>query len=665
MTSKNLYITTPIYYLNDRPHIGHAYTTIAGDVIARAHRLFGGEAYYLTGTDEHGTKVAESAAAAGVAPQAFCDAQSALFRAAWQSLDIQVDDFIRTTEERHIRAVQKFLQRLHSAKAPDGRPVIYPGTYSGLYCVGCERFLTEKELVNGVCPHHKTVPATVTEKNYFFRLRSFAPRVGAMIDKGQIKVNPPERKAEVLGLIKQGLEDFSLSREKVKWGIPLPFDSTQNTYVWVEALQNYISAIGYGDDRARFAKIWNDGHVLHLMAKDILKFHAVFWPAMLLAAGEKPPDELFVHGFFSVNGEKMSKSLGNVIAPQDLIAAYGIDATRYLLLVQFPFGADGDIQAERFPERYNSDLANDLGNLTSRVVKFCERVGNTVPEPGELSADDRGLLVAGKKAVETYRVELEARNLLGMIAAPMNLVRAANRYVETSAPWQLQKEGQNDRLRTVLYVALEAIRVSAALLQPIMPTKMRAIRAAVGVPEAKLAATIKELEHLRALAPGTPVGIGDAIFPRIEKDGMAAKIAVSTAKDPKAPQDPKEPKVKAPAKVKAAPDVEGDGLIDISDFSKVQLAVAEVLEAATVEGADRLLQLKIRVGDEERPLVAGIAEHYKPEDLIGRRIVIVKNLKPARIRGIESRGMLLAAKDGKKLVLVTTDGEIPSGASIG
>jgi len=604
--------------------------------------MFGGEAYYVTGTDEHGDKIAEVAAAQGVAPQAFTDAQSTLFRTAWDRLDIKHDDFIRTTEDRHKRTVARFLQRLYAAKAPDGRPVIYPGTYSGLYCVGCEKFLTDKELENGKCPDHLTEPITVHEKNYFFRLKSFAPRVGAMIEKGEIKVNPPERKAEVLGLIKHGLEDFSLSREKVKWGIPLPFDSSQNTYVWVEALQNYITAAGYGDNREQFDTWWSRGRVLHLLGKDILKFHAVFWPAMLLAAGEQPPHELFVHGFFTVNGEKMSKTLGNAVDPDHLITSYGTDATRYLLLVQFPFGVDGDVKEGSFPERYNSDLANDLGNLTSRVVKLCARSGGVVPEPGELEAADRALLVAGKKAVDQTRAGLEARNLLGMIQAPMTLVREANKYFDAQAPWKLAKEGQDGRLQTVLYVSLEAIRVAAALLSPVMPTKTQEIRKAIGVPEDKLLATHNELGHLRTLTPGSPVGVAESIFPRLDKKETPVEIK-TTGSEPKSE----------------------DGLIDIKHFGKVELAVAEVIEAAKVEGADRLLHLKILVGDEERPLVAGIAEHYQPDDLIGKRIVIVKNLKPAKIRGLESRGMLLAAKSGDKLTIITTDGEIPSGASVG
>jgi methionyl-tRNA synthetase len=642
MSTDRLYITTPIYYLNDKPHIGHAYTTIAGDVLSRAHRMFGGEAYYVTGTDEHGDKIAEVAAAQGVAPQAFTDAQSTLFRTAWDRLNIRHDDFIRTTEDRHKRTVAKFLQRLYAAKAPDGHPVIYPGTYSGLYCVGCEKFLTEKELVDGKCPDHLTEPTTVNEKNYFFRLKSFAPRVGAMIEKGEIIVNPPERKAEVLGLIKHGLEDFSLSREKVKWGIPLPFDSSQNTYVWVEALQNYITAAGYGDNREQFDAWWSHGSVLHLLGKDILKFHAVFWPAMLLAAGEAPPRELFVHGYFTVNGKKMSKSVGNTIDPNHLVATYGTDATRYLLLVQFPFGVDGDVKEESFPERYNSDLANDLGNLTSRVAKLCARAGGVVPEPGELEAADRAVLVAGKKAVDQTRADLAARNLLGMIQTPMTLVREANKYFDSQAPWKLAKEGQDARLHTVLYVSLEAIRVAAALLSPVMPAKTREIRKSIGVPDDKLVATHSELEHLRTLTPGSPVGVAESIFPRL--DTKEGPVEVKTTDSEPKPED---------------------GLIDIKHFGKVELAVAEVKEAVKVEGADRLLHLKILVGDEERPLVAGIAEHYKPEDLIGKRIVIVKNLKPANIRGLESRGMLLAAKTGDRLTIITTDGEIPSGASVG
>ncbi|MFC1662705.1 class I tRNA ligase family protein, partial [Patescibacteria group bacterium] len=349
---KKFYITTPIYYVNDKPHIGHAYTTIAADVMARYWRKKLGEdnVFYLTGTDEHGAKVAESAEKAGKSPKEFTDEVTELFKEAWAKLDISHNYFVRTTDERHHKSVDKFMEQLKKSGS------IYEGEYEGLYCRGCEKFLTEKELVDGKCEIHDTEPEQLKEKNYFFKLTDYADKVQELIESDKMVVEPAWAKSEVLGLFKQGLEDFSITRESVKWGVPLVFDKEQMVYVWVEALQNYISAIGYGDDDKEFKKWWPAS--IHLMAKDILKFHAIYWPAMLLAVGTKPPEKQFIHGFFSIDGKKMSKSIGNVIDPNYLVEKFGSDATRYLLLSQFPFGQDGDIKAEKFAEQYNADLAN-------------------------------------------------------------------------------------------------------------------------------------------------------------------------------------------------------------------------------------------------------------------------------------------------------------------
>ncbi len=451
--TKKFYITTPIYYVNDKPHIGHAYTTIAADVLARYHRQKGDEVYFLTGTDEHGAKVAESAQKAGLDPQAFCDQNSALFRESFQILNISHDQFIRTTDKRHELAVQKFLQKIYDHED------IYEGVYEGLYCVGCERFLTEKELVDGKCPDHKVAPQHLKEKNYFFKLKKYLPKLQELISEDIIKILPANKKNEVLGLFKQGLEDFSVSREKVTWGIPLPFDKKQNTYVWVDALQNYISAVGYGDDEAAFNKWWPAD--VHLMARDIIKFHAIFWPALLLAAGLETPKVIYAHGFFSLDGKKMSKSLGNVIDPNDLVKKFGVDATRYLLLSQFPFGQDGDIKESLFAEKYNADLANNLGNLVSRVLnmveKYCDgQVNREVVSP--ILLEGVGSLIESlqfEQALKQIREALTSANLL----------------IDQTKPWDMAKSAEKKKeLDQLLSGLVSFLYDVATALLPFMPS---------------------------------------------------------------------------------------------------------------------------------------------------------------------------------------------------
>ena len=639
--SRPFYVTTPIYYVNDSPHIGHAYTTIAAEFLTRFHRLAGREAFFLTGTDEHGSKVADAAQAAGLTEIEFCDRTVETFKTAWRNLRIANDYFIRTTSPRHEKAVVKILDAMRRAKTADGRDVVYSGTYEGLYCTGCEKFLTEKELVDDLCPDHLKKPERVTERNYFFRLSAFLPQLKELIESEKLLILPEERRREVLGLIKQDLPDFSLSRERVKWGIRLPFDPSQVAYVWVDALSNYISAIGYGDDPQTFDRWWNRAEVVHLMAKDILKFHCLYWPAMLLAAGVKLPDVIFLHGFFTVDGQKMSKSLGNKIDPNEMVARFGPDATRYLLLTQYPFGIDGDIQASRFVTQYNADLANDLGNLVSRVAKLiATNFDGKLPGPyadlsglAELRAQSEAAVQAAAENVHNFR-------LGQVIGDAMSLVRAANKFFNDTAPWVLAKEGKTAELGGVLNACCEVLRIVSVLLTPVMPYKMAEVRAVLALDDSTL--TLDEARRFERLCPGTPIRLADAICPRLQAGKEAA----------------------AKQQVPTAETATADNLLDIAEFARAELIVAVVLQAERVPGADKLLKLQIDIGTEKRQIVAGIAEHYAPEMLIGRRIIVVANLKPARIRGIESRGMLLAAHKGKQLVIVTPDGDAPAGSKV-
>jgi methionyl-tRNA synthetase len=635
--NQKLFVTTPIYYVNDRPHIGHSYTTIAADVIARFSRMKNQMTFFLTGTDEHGSKVAESAKASGKNPQEFCDFNAKFYKEAWKNLSISYDYFVRTTDKRHEQAVFKFLEKLYKAKTKDGKSVIYSGEYEGLYCVGCEKFVTEKDLVEGLCPDHQKKPEKVKEKNYFFRLSSFLEEVEKLIQRDKIRILPEERRRETLGLFKQGLEDFSISREKVTWGIPLPFDPSQKVYVWVDALQNYISAIGYGDDQDELDLWWNKSQVVHLIGKDILKFHCIFWPAMLLAAGEKPPDTIFVHGFFTVDGKKMGKSLGNVIDPHYLIEKFGSDAVRYLLLTQFPFGQDGDIQENRFSEKYNSDLANDLGNLVSRVLKMVlDFSGGEIPQPDSYQQKDKEIINSAEDVSKKVYEHIENININSAADEILKLVRSTNKYIEDNAPWNLAKNKEKARLDTVLYTSCESLRFISLLFYPFLPEKCRRIRELLGFKGEQLEPSFESEKSWGFLKPKTKVGKPESLFPRWVKEKIEEKGKEKKEKE----------------------------VVTFEEFSRLDLRVAKVIEAERVAGTNKLLKLKIDIGGEERTIVAGIAENYSCEELLGKKIVVIVNLAPAKIKGIESKGMLLAAEDENGLALVILDKDIKAGTKI-
>jgi methionyl-tRNA synthetase len=632
--SRPFYLTTPIYYVNDRPHLGHAYTTIVADAMARYRRLAGDDVWFLTGTDEHGDKIAQAAAKAGMTPLALADQNSAAFRETWRVLGISNDDFIRTTEPRHTKVVQAILQKLWDAGE------IYLGTYGGNYCFGCERFYTEKEIVDGKCPDHQTELTWIEEENYFFRMSKYQRWLVEHVERHPDFIRPERYRNEILGFLRDPLQDLSISRPKkrLEWGIPLPFDDKYVTYVWFDALINYVSALGEPGD-PRFEKYWP--HAQHVIAKDIVKAHAIYWPCMLKATGIDLYRHLNVHGYWTLGGQKISKSVGNLVEALALKEKYGNDAFRYFVLREMVFGLDADFSEEAFVGRLNADLANDLGNLVSRattlIVNLSEgRVPATTPAfefGGEhaLGGDLRGAFEKARADVDVAMREFAFQRAL---AAIWEFVGAVNRYIDTMTPWARPAShiARGHRL-SALYNSAQSLWCLGVVLEPFLPEAARKIRQALGHGETP---TLRDAEWGR-LAPGTPVQKVSGLFPRVgDRRAAAPAQGVSAA----------------------------DSRIKLDDFAKVELRVAEVVAAEPVPKSKKLLKLTVSLGEERRTLVAGIAEHYAPADLVGKKVVVVTNLEPATLMGVESNGMVLAGSADGKLAILTLDRDLPPGAKI-
>ena len=644
----SFYITTPIYYVNDEPHLGHAYTTVMADVLSRYHRVMGDDVFFLTGTDEHGQKVEQAARDRGLDPQAHADEMVVRFQDLWKRLSISNDDFIRTTDPRHTKVVQDILQRIYDAGE------IYEDEYEGWYSVHDERFWTEKDLVDGKDPLSGREVVQIVERNYFFRMGKYQEWLIDHIEKHPEFIRPETRRNEILGFLKQPLGDLCISRPKsrLRWGVELPFDTDYVTYVWFDALINYISVPGFLTDDETFDRWWPAS--CHLIGKDILTTHCVYWPTMLKVMGIPMPETVMGHGWWMVDEQKMSKSLGNVIKPLELADKYGVDPFRYFLARDMVLGQDSSFSETGFVGRYNSELANDLGNLLNRTVVMADRyLDGVVPDVDSSSSTIdtlRGTADETRKAVEDLLPKLDTSRILEAI---WRLVREANRFVETQAPWALAKdESKRQELEETIYGLLEVMRHVAVWAYPVMPERSQRMWEQLGQPGDISDSQITDLTW-GALKAGIRVQPGDPVFPRIDEVDVEAE-SEPTTEEPEVPEEPKdEDQTEEP-----------DNLITFNEFGKLELRVATVKEAEKVEGADRLLKLQITLGDEDRQIVAGVAQHYTPEDLVGRQIVIVANLAPAKIRGVESQGMLLAASDGDVVSLLLPDQELPPGSGV-